>query len=153
MEWILHIVVAVILLIIAYIDSKTMEIPDPLNAALGMCGVVSCILNTGPNIKERLIGFFVISVPMYLLCLWIPEAFGGGDIKLTAVMGFYFGWKLVLVGTYFGILLGGIQAVYLMVRGKVRRGESVHMAFGPALCSGMILSMIFGEIVWNWYFG
>lgn len=40
---------------------------------------------------DRLIGALIISVPMLLLALAIPGAFGGGDIKLMAVSGAFLG--------------------------------------------------------------
>lgn len=149
----LDIFVMIILIRIAYIDNKTMEIPDKLNFILGICGLVSCIQNPTLLLMERLIGLVLISVPMYLLCLAIPDAFGGGDIKLTAAMGFYLGWRILIVGVYIGFLIGGAQAAYLLASKKVRKGESAHMAFGPALCVGILVSMLWGTELLQWYFG
>ena len=70
----LNILVTILLLQIAYIDHKTMKIPDKLNFALGVCGLVSCIQNTDITITDRIFGFSIISVPLYILCLVIPEA-------------------------------------------------------------------------------
>ena len=85
----LNILVTLLLLRIAYIDYKTRKIPDKLNLAIMVCGLISCIQNTEIDFIERMIGFLIVSVPMYMICLMIPEAFGGGDIKLTADMGFW----------------------------------------------------------------
>ena len=49
----------------------------------------------------RAIGFFIVSLPMYLLTLLIPDCFGGGDIKLIAVAGFLLGWKLTLLAFFY----------------------------------------------------
>lgn len=147
------IVVIGILLRIAYIDDKTMEIPDRLTLVLGICGFISCIQNSSIPFTDRILGLAFISVPMYLLCFVIPNAFGGGDIKLTAAMGFYLGWRILLIGVYFGFLIGGIQAAYLLLSKKVRRGEGAHMAFGPALCIGIFIAMLWGTEILQWYFG
>lgn len=40
---------------------------------------------------DRLIGALIVSVPMLLLALAIPGAFGGGDIKLMAVSEHFLG--------------------------------------------------------------
>ncbi len=149
----LNIIVTVLLLLIAYIDHKTMKIPDRLNVALGICGLVSCIQNPNVVFVDRIIGAFAVSVPMYLLCLAIPDAFGGGDIKLTAVMGFYLGWKLLFTGVYLGFLIGGIQAVYLLLTKNIQMGKRAHMAFGPALCIGLWIAMVWGSELLKWYFG
>ena len=144
--------VTILLVRIAYIDYKTMRIPDKLNLALGVCGLVSCIQNTDITIIDRILGFVIISIPMYLLCLVIPEAFGGGDIKLAAVMGFYLGWKRMLVGAYLSFLIGGAQAIWLLATKKLRKGEHAHMAFGPVLCLGTWVAMMWGNELIRWYF-
>lgn len=153
MEITIQIVVMILLLGIAVIDAKTMEIPDGLNGALGAAALLSAWLMPEISLMDRSIGALCVSVPMYLLCILIPNAFGGGDVKLVFVMGFFLGWRLVLTGSFLAILLGGLQACYLIIHGNVKAGESAYMAFGPALCAGMILAMIWGEELISWYFG
>ena len=149
----MKILITILLARIAYIDYKTMKIPDKLNLALGICGLVSCIQNTDVGLADRIIGFLIISVPMYFLCLIIPEAFGGGDIKLAAVMGFYLGWKRTLAGAYLSFIFGGLQAMILLIRKKQQKGKTSHMAFGPALSLGMWVAMVWGNELIGWYFG
>ena len=153
MKTILNIIVILILIMIARIDSKTMEIPDGLNLSLGICGILAIWLCPEVTLTERLIGAVCVSVPIYLVCMLVPDAFGGGDIKLLSAMGFYLGWKLVLLGTFLASLIGGVQAIYLLTSGKVKAGEGAHMAFGPALCMGLIISMVVGNELLTWYFG
>lgn len=149
----IEILVTILLAKIAYTDHKTMKIPNKLNLAIGVCGLVSCIQNTDVGLADRIIGFLIISVPMYFLCLIIPEAFGGGDIKLAAVMGFYLGWKRTLAGAYLSFILGGLQAMILLIRKKQQKGKTSHMAFGPALSLGMWGAMVWGNELIRWYFG
>ena len=147
-----EIIITILLANIAYTDHKSMKIPDKLNLAIGVCGLVSCIQNTDVGMTDRILGLLIISVPMYILCLIIPEAFGGGDIKLAAAMGFFLGWKRTLAGAYLSFLLGGLQAIVLLIRKKQRIGETSHMAFGPALCLGMWIAMVRGNELIRWYF-
>ena len=81
----------------------------------------------------------------------IPGAFGGGDIKLTFVMGLYLGWKKVLLGMFLAVLIGGAEASWLLLTGKVKVGEGAHMAFGPALCLGFILAGWWGDVLVSSY--
>ena len=149
----LDILVSILLLRIAYIDDKTMKISNKMNLALGLCGLISCIQNTGITMQERMIGFVIISVPMYVLCLIIPDAFGGGDIKLTAVMGFYLGWKRMLAGAYLSFIIGGVQAVYILSVNRSQSEKTTHMAFGPSLCLGIWIAMLWGNDLIPWYYG
>lgn len=148
-----HVLAVIMLIYIAIVDAKTMEIPDQCNVILGIFAVISLWCNPEIGLQERIIGAFCISVPMYALCILIEDAFGGGDIKLVFVMGFYLGWKLVLTGMFLAVLFGGMQAVYLMKRKNIKAGENAHMAFGPALCIGMIIALFWGNELISLYFG
>ena len=101
------------------------------------------------TILDRVLGFFIISLPMYLLTLLIPDCFGGGDIKLIAVCGLLLGWKLTLLAAFIAILMGGAYAVYLMITKKVKKGA--YIAFGPYLSVGIVVSLLYGNVIINWY--
>lgn len=150
---ILRIAVSLLLAAIGWTDYKTMEIPDFLNFALGVCAFAALFIFPEIPVLERYIGAFCVSAPMYLLCLVIEDAFGEGDILLVGVMGFYLGWKALLAGTFLGFLIGGVQAVYLMKTGKAKPGENAHMAFGPALCFGLFIAQFYGMEIFRWYQG
>lgn len=152
-EEMLKLLTAGILLIIGWTDYKTMEIPDIWNAALGICAFASLFMETGISIGERIGGAVCVSLPMYLLCVWIHGAFGEGDMLLLSVMGFYLGMRLLLLGAFLGFLLGGAEAVYLLGTRRVKPGEHARMAFAPALCAGLLTAMFFGERILSWYFG
>lgn len=149
----LDFIVIILLAAIAYVDFKTMEIPDPFNLAIGACGLISVGLVPEISPAERIVGAVVVSGLMLLMCKLIPGAFGGGDIKLVFVMGIYLGWKKFISGIFLGFLFGGIEALYLLITRKARMGEGAKMAFGPALCSGFILSLLTGEKLLLWYLG
>lgn len=85
MSWaaLLALAVCGILLSVSLIDAETQTIPDRLNLALAVCGAVSVLLSPADWLPH-VIGAFCVSVPMFLLCLVIDGAFGGGDIKLMA---------------------------------------------------------------------
>ena len=51
--------------------------------ALAVCGALSVLLSPAAWLPH-VIGALCVSVPMFLLCLVIDGAFGGGDIKLMA---------------------------------------------------------------------
>ena len=109
MSWaaLLALAVCGILLSIALIDAETQTIPDRLNFALAVCGVAGTALSPA-GWRGHIIGAVCVSVPMFLLCLAIDGAFGGGDIKLMAAAGLFLGWQNTLLAMFFGILGGGV---------------------------------------------
>jgi len=138
-----------ILLAIAIIDFNTYEIPDSLIIALCPFAIASIWLMPEVTILSQAIGLVTVSLPMLLLTLAIPGAFGGGDIKLIAVCGFLLGWQLTLLAFFIALLLGGGAAIFLLMSGKRKRGQ--HMVFGPALCIGVTAAMFYGRVILDWY--
>jgi len=145
----LSVLVGGVLLGIGVIDYDTREIPDRLIVALVPLAVLAVWVWPDVGLVSRIIGFFVISAPLLGMALWIEGAFGGGDIKLTAVCGFLLGWPNMLFGFFVAVVLAGGWAVYLLASGKGKRGQ--HMAFGPALCAGIFTAMVIGDGVVGWY--
>lgn len=131
-----------ILTMIAFIDWDTQEIPPQLNALILALGVLSIWTIGGVSILERIIGMFCISLPLYLIILIIPDAFGGGDIKMMFAAGFFLGWKATLVSFFIGVITGGIYGVYMLAARK--KGRKEHFAFGPFLSVGIAVSAYAG---------
>jgi len=141
--------VTMILIAVALIDFDTSEIPDSLIIALTPFAIASIWLLPGTSWISHLIGIATVSLPMLLLSLVIPGAFGGGDIKLMAVCGLLLGWQLTLLAFFIALILGGGTAIFLMTCGKKKRGD--HIVFGPALCAGVIATLFFGREILDFY--
>lgn len=140
-----------VLTVVAFLDIDTMEIEDGCWIAVVILSMVSVFTMPGLHIWERLIGAVCVSVPMLVLTIVIPGAFGGGDIKLMAACGLFLGWKLTLVSMALAILIGGLYGCYVLAAKKLERKD--HFAFGPFLCMGMVLGLFTGAWVIDWYLG
>lgn len=138
-----------ILTAVAFVDIEFMEIPNGFVMAVAVCAVIACFLFPEIGFTERLIGIVVVSVPLLLMALAIPGAFGGGDIKLMAAAGAFLGWKQVIVAILIAILTGGFYGMYLLAAKKRDRKE--HFAFGPFLCVGIAVSVFAGSQLMEWY--
>lgn len=139
------------LLVISVIDERTQEIPFALNIVIGVLGIIR-ILFDREHLLYYLIGFFCISGFMLLLLIIGRavkgvDAFGGGDIKLMAAAGLFLGYKNVILAFFLGCILG---AVIHVIRMKVS-GKQRVLAFGPYLCAGLTIAMLFGTNIINWY--
>jgi leader peptidase (prepilin peptidase)/N-methyltransferase len=131
----------------------TQYIPPELNILLAVVGVISIWTLPGASIVQRIIGVFVISLPLILIVLVVPDGFGGGDIKLMAAAGVLLGWKGNVIAFFIGLVLGGIYGIYLLSTRK--KGKKEHFAFGPFLSIGIAVSMYAGtgEYLMNQYIG
>ena len=147
----LSIGVIYILLAITLIDQSTMEIPNGLIIALVPLAAAAFFVQTEITITERLIGIFVLSLPMFILAFAIGGAFGGGDIKLMAACGFLLGWQGTVLAFFLGVVTAGAVAISMIFRKKVKKGA--QMPFGPHLCFGITASLLFGQELISWYMG
>lgn len=144
---IIGILLASILIIVTMIDIDTMEIYDRFQIMILTLAFGMLLISPLP-LLDHLIGFFVISVPFYLIA-YLTGGIGGGDIKLIAVAGLLLGYKATLIAFFIASILGGSVAVYLLLTKQKERKSLI--AFGPYLCVGIYLAYLYGTDLWNWY--
>ena len=137
------------------LSSCSLSFPFSLNLAILALGGLSILTFqwTEPfseiTIVNRIVGMLVIAVPMILINLVVAGAFGGGDVKLMFAAGFLLGWKMIVSGFFMGAIVGAVVGVTVMVRKK--KGGKEHIPFGPSLCAGMYLAVMFGTQMMDWY--
>lgn len=140
-------ILTTILIIITMIDIDTMDIYDRFHIMILVLAITYLFITPVPMI-EHVIGFFIISIPLYVIA-YLTGGIGGGDIKLMAVSGLLLGYKATLVAFFIAVVLGGIVAMGLLVTKQKERGS--QMAFGPFLCLGIYFAYLYGNQVFNWY--
>lgn len=138
-------IVTCILIEIAVLDFKTMEISDIAVALIGVIGIV-LMIQSGEYISS-LIGLICVSGPFLIMSLC--KVMGMGDVKLMAAVGLLLGYKGVLIATFFGIVIGCVAAIFMKVLN--RKDWKSEIAFGPFLCAGTFLSMMFGRQLLSMY--
>lgn len=138
-----------VLMIVALIDYDTQTIYDWCHVIIFLLGAAALLLFPEHGLADRAAGMFIISVPMLLLALCIPGAFGGGDIKLMAASGWLLGVKAVVCAMFLGLFAGGTYCVFLLARGKIGRKD--HFAFGPWLAFGLAVAVFCGDALVDAY--
>ena len=98
--------------------SRQLEIPNGLVIACIVPAAMAVFAFPDVTLTERLIGFFSVSLPLFAITLAVPGAFGGGDIKLMAVIGFFLGWKMSLTAFMLAVFSGGIYGIGLLLSKK-----------------------------------
>lgn len=124
----------------AWVDFKTMRIPDRMNLAVFVTGAVSILTVPGPGLRDRLLGMVAVSLPMLAVAFIVPGGFGGGDIKLMAGSGLFLGWEGNVLAALAGIFAGGVCGLILLLTGKAGRKDA--FPFGPCLCGGIVTAFV-----------
>jgi len=136
------------LVVITFIDIDYQIIPD----VISLPGIPLCFLAgvfvMGVPFLESLIGLLVGGGILYVIAVgyeWITkrEGMGGGDIKLLAMLGAFFGWKSLFFIVLCSSLTGAVIGITLMAV----KGQDMKYAvpFGPFLALGAVLYFFFGE--------
>ena len=141
--------VAIILLTVAMMDLTSREIPDGLIIALIPFAIAAIWAQPGVTLLSRGIGLLAVSLPMLILAFFIDGAFGGGDIKLMAVCGAMLGWQCTLPAFFISVVFAGCFSIALIIKKKAKR--SAHIAFGPHLCFGVMVALLYGKEIIDWY--
>jgi len=139
------------------IDFQTSLIPDEITIAHFVAAWAFMLVCHGATISPgwlaSVIGMFVLS--LFFLVLWYFGGMGLGDVLLAVGFGVLFGWQLVIVVGFVGILLGGAVAVaviiWLTARGKYKRG--IPIPFGPYLAIAAFICLFWGQNLLDWYMG
>lgn len=113
-------VAVAVLIVAAFVDLDTFEIPDSGIITLLVLGLIAFAPFGGVSWQDKLIGCVCVSVPMLIVCLF--GGMGFGDVKLYFVLGLLLGWKKILIVFLLSVVLGAVVSVgYLIV---CRRRES-----------------------------
>ncbi len=138
-----------VLLALSLIDFKTYEIPVGFQYVIFALAICQTILDRA-NWLEHVIGFFAVSVVLYLIYIISKgAAIGGGDVKLMAVCGLFVGWKLIIFAFLLGCIVGSVVHI---IRMKLS-GESHVLAMGPYLSIGVFVAALWGNQILTWYLG
>ena len=140
-----------VLMAVAVIDWDTRIIYDRFHMMIGILGVAAVWLFPEISLISRLIGLLIISVPMLVLAIAVPGAFGGGDIKLMAVSGLFLGAAPTVCAMVIGLVTGGGYGAYMLISKKLDRKD--HFAFGPFLAFGLAVAVFAGDRIAEWYLG
>ncbi len=89
-------------------------------------------------------GFFCV-----LIILTRGKGMGGGDVKLGAFMGLALGFPNAFLALMLAFLSGALVSLSLIFFGKKKL--SSHIAFGPFLVFGSLISLYWGQIILDWY--
>lgn len=137
------------LIVISVIDFRTLEIPIGLNMFILLLGLARVATDFG-NVWDYVIGFFAVSLVLAVLYYATKgAAIGGGDVKLMAVCGLVLGWKLIVLSFFVGCIAGSVIHV---IRMKAFGAERV-LAMGPYLSLGILVSVLCGNPLLQWYLG
>lgn len=138
------------LLVVFFMDWDTQLISTYVVIFIGLLAVpeyLLCRRSSGLELKSQIIGIFAASVPLLIVFLLSKgKAMGLGDVYLMAAAGAFLGTARVVTALALGIIIGSVAGLIL----KKISGDS-KFAFGPWLSIGILISMLWGFDIANFY--
>ncbi len=128
---------------IFFIDLKHRIIPDKILLLLAIISFVWLVIGQQYLLINNLLsalgsfGFFLLVTLLYYI-FTRKTGMGGGDIKMSFVLGLFLGFPLIVVALYLAFLIGAIIAVFLIILKKKKFGSSIP--FGPLLIIGTLFT-------------
>lgn len=99
------------------------------------------------SIWQRLAAGAGAFVVLALLAILGRGALGGGDVKMMAVLGLWFGVNGIITAASVGFIIGGIAAIAMLLF-KVH-GRKDFFAFGPFLIIGAVVAWLGQVLLWK----
>lgn len=146
------------LIVVSMIDFELKIIPDVISIPFILVGVAVSVYEKYPNwilaLKVSLLGVLIGGGSLLLLAevmsrLLKKDAMGGGDIKLTAMLGAFLGWKPLLF-VFFSSSV--IALVYAILSRIFVKSDDKTIPFGPFLSMGAMIFWLYGEVITDYYF-
>lgn len=158
-HFILWLVAGVIMAMLFAYDAKWSLLPDRLNIALAVVGLVIVATSAaeahdvGATLLSAL-GSVVAIAGLYALLFFVSKGrwVGFGDVKLGIGLGLILvDWQLGLIAVFFANFIGCLIVIPLLATKKVQR--NTHIPFGPMLIGGAIIAWFVGWHILEWYMG
>jgi leader peptidase (prepilin peptidase)/N-methyltransferase len=161
-----------ILLLIAYIDIRLGIIPDELNVALGILGLIEIFFVAqyfgigNPSFFGIFAGMFGLQGNVWinhvvaalvgtlffagLVAVTRGKGMGMGDVKLALPLGLLFGWPDIIMIMAFSFIIGGFFGVIaILAKNKTMKSA---VPFAPFLVAGAVAVFFWGSAFFGWYF-
>lgn len=143
------------LIIVFFIDLDFMIIPDSITVPGIVVGLAVSFMPGGLGIVPSLIGMVVGGGGLWLIAIlgdfiFKKESMGGGDIKLTAMLGAFLGWQKVLLIFISSALIGLVVSIVVMFFSSKLR-ENRMIPFGPFLALAAVLAISYGQQIIDFY--
>ena len=128
------------LILITYTDFKKKRIPDFLVIMIGLYGIIDAFFTDNISFNKRILGMVSAMIIFFLILICAPGSFGGGDVKLSVVLGFYMGVQRWIRSFMYAVILAAFYMGILFFMKKYDRKQEI--AFGPFLCAGAVIAGI-----------
>ena len=142
------------MVVVTFIDLEHQIIPDSITLPGIVLGFAASFFIPQLGWLNSLLGILagggsLLAIAYGYQAITKKDGMGGGDIKLLAMMGAFFGWKAILFIIFAASLAGSVIGIAAMAVKK--RDSTLPIPFGPFLAGAAILYIFYGNLLIFWY--
>ncbi len=148
--------VGMMLLAILVFDLLYMVIPDFLSVGLLIWVLVYRLglvwtdqMRAEDLVNSVIAGGLLAGFFLGLYLITKKRGFGLGDVKFAPALGLLLGGQRLLVAVFLAFVLGSLMGVCMLMMKKRKMNQVVP--FGPFLVMGTVVSLLWGGVMWAWY--
>ncbi|OGO77575.1 MAG: peptidase A24 [Clostridiales bacterium GWB2_37_7] len=149
MDFLKYTVLLSLLIIITLVDLERQEIPDELILFGLVAGLIFNIYNIKTDMVPGIIGFILGGGSFLIIAMLTNGAMGGGDIKLMAVLGLFFGWKLIILIALLAFIIGAVLSL-ILIAAKIKTRKD-YIPFGPFIAIASLIVIFYGTQIVQMY--
>ncbi|MEG0900085.1 MAG: A24 family peptidase [Oscillospiraceae bacterium] len=128
-----NLVLIILLGTTASIDLKTKQIPTILQFLI----LATAPLNSFWSVQSAVLGALICGGILIMPSLFNIPSFGGGDIKLMAILGYVLGYRKSIIALFLAVSISLIPCIYYKITKKAK-----DIAFVPYILAGTVLAII-----------
>lgn len=157
-EFLIYSFVSVLLIMDAFVDMKAQIIPNGLNFAGFIVGIIlayiALVVEPMSGV-DMLLGMFAgagifLLIALFALVAYKKEGMGLGDVKLMGMLGLFFGLYNTIQIFIISFAIGAVISIILLAT-KIKKSTD-YMAFGPFIVIAAIFTMFVPyTIAYPWY--
>lgn len=143
-----------VLISLSVIDFDHQLLPDDLTFPLLWLGLLLNLFGVFTDLNSAVMGAMVGYLSLWSV-YWLfklvtgKEGMGYGDFKLLAVLGAWFGWKLVPLIVILSSFVGAFVGIAMIL--ILGRDKNIPIPFGPYLAAAGWIAMLWGEPIIGYY--
>ncbi len=138
-----------LLAIIAVIDYKHKIIPNRILLVGTAVGIALNLAVGKSTLAQMFLGLVAGGTVLLVVAVISKGGIGGGDVKLSAMLGIYLGWQDTLQTIFLASVLGALAGFILMSAGRANRHTAIP--FGPFLAISAFVQYLGQPLLNNWY--
>lgn len=150
-EYIFDLIICMYLAKIAWVDFKILKIKNKSLCCLSIILTIRLIV-LDVDLKNVICSIMINLIIFGTIYFYPKQLMGAGDLKLAVVLSLWCNYPQCIVAIYLSFIIGGIIAVYFLLKNIDKVNKKDRISFAPMLILGNIIAFWEADRILNLWF-